>query len=102
MWRVRGSSRQRKRNPGSCRSASRVRQPPRVRGVDGLEQLATGDWRLSMKRVAIVGGGISGLSAAFYLEKARGNGSDISYTLYEAGSRLGGVLRSERVEGCLI
>ena len=29
-----------------------------------------------MKRIAIIGGGISGLSAAFYLEKARAAGAD--------------------------
>ena len=55
-----------------------------------------------MKRVAIVGGGISGLSAAFHLEKARRAGSDLSYTLFEAGKRLGGSMHSSRVEGCLV
>ena len=55
-----------------------------------------------MKRIAIIGGGISGLSAAFYLQKARRSGAEVGYTLFEAGSRLGGVLRSERVEGCLV
>ena len=29
-----------------------------------------------MKRIAIIGGGIAGLSAAFYLEKARRAGAD--------------------------
>src|SRR6516225_10373346 len=55
-----------------------------------------------MKRVAIVGGGISGLSAAFHLEKARGAGSDLSYTLLESGKRLGGSMHSGRVDGCLV
>lgn len=55
-----------------------------------------------MKRVAIVGGGISGLSAAFYLERERRRGTEIEYTLYEAGPRLGGVMRTDRVEGCLV
>jgi oxygen-dependent protoporphyrinogen oxidase len=50
-----------------------------------------------MKRIAIVGGGISGLSAAYYLSKA---GHDC--TLVETCLRLGGVIRSERVEGCLV
>ena len=51
-----------------------------------------------MKRIAIIGGGISGLSAAFYLEKARAAGADLEYTLFESGQRLGGshVLRSRR------
>ena len=50
-----------------------------------------------MIQVAIVGGGISGLSAAYYLVQ-RG----YECTLIEARSRLGGVIRSERVDGCLV
>ncbi len=50
-----------------------------------------------MKRIAIVGGGISGLSAAYYLSQA---GHDC--TLIEAAPRLGGVIRTERVEDCLV
>lgn len=55
-----------------------------------------------MKRVAIIGGGISGLSSAYYLDKARNSGSEISYTLFESGPRLGGSMYSDRVEGCLV
>src|SRR5271166_559269 len=55
-----------------------------------------------MKRIAIVGGGISGLSAAFYLEKARASGVELEYTLFEGGQRLGGSMYSDRVEGCLV
>ncbi len=55
-----------------------------------------------MTRVAIIGGGISGLSAAFRLERARRGGADVRYTLFESSDRLGGVMRTERVEGCLI
>lgn len=55
-----------------------------------------------MKRIAIIGGGISGLSAAFHLEKARTAGADLQYTLLEAAPRLGGSMFSERVDGCLI
>jgi oxygen-dependent protoporphyrinogen oxidase len=55
-----------------------------------------------MKRIAIIGGGISGLSAAFYLEKARASGADLEYTLFESGQRLGGSMYSDRVEGCLV
>jgi len=47
--------------------------------------------------VAIIGGGISGLSTAFYLAKA-----GISSTIVEARPRLGGVIQSESVEGCMI
>jgi oxygen-dependent protoporphyrinogen oxidase len=54
------------------------------------------------KRVAIIGGGISGLSAAFALEEKRRAGADIEYVLYESSPRLGGVLVTDRVEGCLV
>ena len=55
-----------------------------------------------MKRIAIVGGGISGLSAAMTLERARGEGVLLEYAIFEAGPRLGGVLVTERVDGCLV
>jgi oxygen-dependent protoporphyrinogen oxidase len=55
-----------------------------------------------MKRIAIIGGGISGLSAAFQLERARAAGAPLEYVLFESGQRLGGSLLSERVEGCLV
>jgi oxygen-dependent protoporphyrinogen oxidase len=55
-----------------------------------------------MKRIAIVGGGISGLSAAFCLQKARAAGADLEYSLFESGQRLGGSMYSDRVEGCLV
>jgi len=55
-----------------------------------------------MKRVAIIGGGISGLSAAYYLEKARRSGATVEYTLFEASPRLGGVLKTQRLHDCVI
>jgi oxygen-dependent protoporphyrinogen oxidase len=55
-----------------------------------------------MMRVAIIGGGISGLSAAFALEKARVSGAPVEYQLYESSPRLGGALYSEIVDGCVI
>ena len=55
-----------------------------------------------MKRVAVVGGGISGLSAAFYLERLRRSGAPIEYKLFESSARLGGVIRTEHVDGCTI
>jgi|SRR5581483_5539744 len=55
-----------------------------------------------MKRIAIVGGGISGLSAAFELEQRRKSGAELEYVLYEASPHLGGVLRTEMVDGCLV
>ncbi len=55
-----------------------------------------------MIRIAIIGGGISGLAAAFALEEHRRAGADLDYVLYEASARLGGVLRTEHIDGCLV
>jgi oxygen-dependent protoporphyrinogen oxidase len=55
-----------------------------------------------MKRIAIIGGGISGLSAAFTLEKHRRAGLELGYSLFESSPRLGGVLLTEHVDGCLV
>src|SRR5512146_831779 len=55
-----------------------------------------------MKRIAIIGGGISGLSAAITLERVRADGAELEYVLFEAAPRLGGVLFTERVDGCLV
>lgn len=55
-----------------------------------------------MMRIAIIGGGIAGLAAAYELEKARNTGTSITYTLFEARERLGGSLSSEIVNGAVI
>jgi protoporphyrinogen/coproporphyrinogen III oxidase len=55
-----------------------------------------------MKRIAIVGGGISGLAAAFMLEGRRREGEVLEYAVYESGPRFGGVLATEQVDGCLV
>ena len=55
-----------------------------------------------MTRVAIVGGGISGLTAAFYLEQERRRGAPLSFTVFESADRFGGVIRTERVDGCIV
>jgi oxygen-dependent protoporphyrinogen oxidase len=55
-----------------------------------------------MKRMAIIGGGISGLSAACTLEEKRRAGVPLDYVLFESSSRLGGVLVTESVDGCLV
>jgi protoporphyrinogen/coproporphyrinogen III oxidase len=55
-----------------------------------------------MTRIAIIGGGISGLAAAFALEEHRLAGADVDYVLYESSARLGGVLRTEHIDGCLV
>jgi oxygen-dependent protoporphyrinogen oxidase len=53
-------------------------------------------------RIAIIGGGIAGLAAAYELEKARRAGAAVEYTLFEARERLGGCLSSEIVNGTVL
>jgi len=47
--------------------------------------------------VAIVGGGVSGLATAYYVSRA-----GCHATVVEAEARLGGVIRTETVDGCLV
>jgi oxygen-dependent protoporphyrinogen oxidase len=51
-----------------------------------------------MKRIAIIGGGISGLAAAFTLEERRRAGAQVEHVLFESSPRFGGVIATERVE----
>jgi oxygen-dependent protoporphyrinogen oxidase len=45
----------------------------------------------------IIGGGISGLSTAYYLSK-----TGIRSTIVERAPRLGGVIKTETIEGCIV
>ncbi len=55
------------------------------------------------KRIAIIGGGIAGLSAAYHIDRRlRGTGLAFECRLLEEADRLGGVIRTERVEGFLL
>ncbi|HUA16465.1 MAG TPA: protoporphyrinogen oxidase [Verrucomicrobiae bacterium] len=56
-----------------------------------------------MTRIAIVGGGISGLAAAYALEeRRRKSDAGLEYVLYEAAAQLGGVLHTEKIAGCVV
>jgi protoporphyrinogen/coproporphyrinogen III oxidase len=55
-----------------------------------------------MVRVAIIGGGISGLTTAFYLEQERRRGVPVDFVVFESEPRFGGVIQTERVDGCII
>ncbi len=49
-----------------------------------------------MKRIAILGGGIAGLAAAYELEAQRKAGKPLDWHLYEASDRLGGTVQTTR------
>ncbi len=49
-----------------------------------------------MKRIAIVGGGIAGLSAAYEIARQQQGGASVEFTLFEATHRLGGIVETER------
>src|SRR5256884_7394822 len=55
-----------------------------------------------MKSIAIIGGGISGLAAAFTLEEQRCAGAQVEYALFESSPRFGGVIATERVENFIV
>ena len=46
------------------------------------------------KRIAIVGGGIAGLAAAYELERQRQSGAPLDWHLYEASDRFGGTVQT--------
>ena len=50
-----------------------------------------------MKRVAIIGGGLSGLAAAYELAR-----EGVEFTLFEASGRLGGIVETVRRDGFVI
>ncbi len=55
------------------------------------------------KKVVIIGGGITGLSAAFYMQKeAREKGLPLDILLVEASNRLGGKIETVRRDGFVI
>ena len=56
-----------------------------------------------MKRVIIIGGGITGLAAAYRLVERRSeSGKRVDLTLLEAGSRVGGIVQTRERDGFLL
>ncbi len=53
------------------------------------------------KKVVIIGGGISGLAAAFRL-KQLSDGRPLAITVVEAGNRFGGVIKTDTVDQCIL
>jgi oxygen-dependent protoporphyrinogen oxidase len=57
----------------------------------------------NVKKIAIIGGGIAGLSAAYVLEKeAADNGISIEIDLIEKQSRIGGNILTERIDDFIV
>ncbi|MHB1957678.1 MAG: NAD(P)-binding protein [Acidobacteriaceae bacterium] len=55
-----------------------------------------------MKRISIVGGGIAGVSAAYELALQQRAGAPSEFILFEAASRLGGIVGTVRPDGFFI
>jgi oxygen-dependent protoporphyrinogen oxidase len=56
-----------------------------------------------VRRIAIIGGGVAGVAAAYELARlTKNDGEKIQVTLYEASSRLGGIVETVREGGFVI
>jgi oxygen-dependent protoporphyrinogen oxidase len=55
-----------------------------------------------MKRVAVIGGGVAGLAAAYELARLARNGAEVQGVLFEASARLGGIVETVREGGFVI
>jgi oxygen-dependent protoporphyrinogen oxidase len=55
-----------------------------------------------MKRIAIIGGGIAGLSAAYELSLQKEAGAPVEFDLFETGPRLGGIVETIEHDGFVI
>lgn len=54
------------------------------------------------KRIAIVGGGIAGITAAWQLARCRSAGADVEVQLFEAAGRFGGIIETVHQQGFTI
>jgi len=52
-----------------------------------------------MKRIAIVGGGVAGVAAAYELARMARDGAEVQVVLFEAATRLGGIVETVREGG---
>lgn len=55
-----------------------------------------------MKKIVIIGGGITGLSAAYAVHQARESGQHVDYLLIEKDNRLGGKILTEKINGYVV
>lgn len=54
------------------------------------------------RRIVVIGGGMSGLSAAYTLARARRAGAPVEEVLVESAPRVGGVVQTDHAEGCVL
>ena len=54
------------------------------------------------RTIAVIGGGIAGLAAAYELRRQQQAGADIAFTLVETSKRLGGTLETQRKGGFVV
>jgi len=77
----------------------RIRKPTRY----GVVVLTSSQCEIDMKRVVIIGGGITGLAAAHrLLERSLESGKQINLTVLEAGNRVGGIVQTRERNGFLL
>ncbi len=55
-----------------------------------------------MKRIAIIGGGIAGVAAAYEVALQQRAGAAIEFVLFEAASRLGGIVETVQSDGFVV
>jgi protoporphyrinogen/coproporphyrinogen III oxidase len=55
-----------------------------------------------MKRIAVIGGGIAGVAAAYELARMARDGAAVQVVLFEAATRLGGIVETVREGGFVI
>jgi oxygen-dependent protoporphyrinogen oxidase len=55
-----------------------------------------------MKRVAVIGGGVAGLAATYELARMARDGAGVEVVLFEASTRLGGIVETVREGGFVI
>src|SRR6185437_3927674 len=83
----------------TCRDAAGDRSPATKTATGRRTPKADNE----MKRVVIIGGGITGLAAAHrLLERSLESGKQIDLTVLEAGSRVGGIVRTHERDGFLL
>jgi len=62
----------------------------------GMGRIIAGEVNLT-KRIIIIGGGVTGLGAAYKVARAASEGHDVEFILFEKDPRLGGKIRTEFV-----